>query len=93
MANGINPLQLATTLGTWITVGYLVSWLLPKFQKPVVAVPAASAVTHPAMTTVANSPTAATLSGGVPRDFNLSGLAIEDLEDYPSSSGVSLSGI
>lgn len=82
------------TLGTWITIGYLVSWLLPKFQKPVVAVPAATtAVAHPAATTLASSPTAQTLSGGVPRDFNLSGLAIEDLDDYPSSSGVSLSGI
>lgn len=40
---------------------------------------------------IANSPYAHMLNGGIPRDYNLAGLSIGDVENYPSAPGVSLS--
>ena len=91
-----NNIQWVMTIGTWVIIAYGVSVLLPKFQRPVVATTPATAVVHPAMVTssVANSPVAAAAATGSVRDFNLSGLAIEDLDGYPGPSGsVSISGI
>lgn len=93
-----NHIQWVMTIGTWVIIAYGVSVLLPKFQRPVVATTPATtaAVIHPAMVTssVANSPVAAAAAAGPTRDYNLSGLAIEDLDGYPGPSGsVSISGI
>lgn len=92
-----NHIQWIMTIGTWVVIAYGVSIFLPKIHKPVVVSPSsATATVHPAAMTssVANSPVAATMGAGPARDYNLSGLAIEDLDGYPGPSGsVAISGI
>lgn len=93
MANN-SGFQIVQLIGTGVVTAAVISWLVPKLSRPkTVVAPAVPVIPHPAVASIANSPTAATLGGGMPRDYNLSGLAIEDLDGYPSEAGVSLSGI
>lgn len=91
MAN-TNLNQIALTLGYGVAGYLLITWLLPKFSKPKVA-PVAP-VGKPAMTApVAQGAVAQAQAVGPVRDYNLAGLAIEELESYPMGGGVQLSGI
>lgn len=76
-------------IGVAAVVGVGISWLLPKISKPAAT---AAPMGNP-MAPVAKGPVATAQSMGPVRDYNLSGLAIEELENYPVSGGVSLAGI
>lgn len=85
--------KLVWIIGVGAATAALVSWLLPKFTKPkVVPIAPAPTMTTP-MPLPAVSPAAVKQSMGAVRDYNLSGLAIEELDDYPSTAGVMLSGV
>lgn len=77
-------------IGVGAVVGVAISWLLPKLSKPAaVAAPVGNPIAP-----VAKGPVAAAQgTSGPVRDYNLSGLAIEELENYPVAGGVSLAGI
>ena len=83
--------QLILMLGVGTVSAAIISWLLPKFSKPaVVAAPAAPVA---AIQPVTKSAPAAAQSISPIRDYNLAGLAIEELEGYPALGGVSISGL
>lgn len=80
------------TLGFGVAGYLLITWLLPKFTKPKVVV--ADTAKVPVMDIpVAQGAVAQAQGVGPVRDFNLAGLAIEELESYPMGGGVQLSGI
>ncbi len=80
-------------VGTGAVAAAIISWLLPKISKPS-AIPATTPVAPvAAIVPVAKGAAAVTQSTGPIRDYNLAGMAIEELDDYPALSGVSLSGI
>ncbi len=83
--------QIAMTLGFGVAGYLLITWLLPKFSKPKVAAPVASKT--PMNVPVAQSAVAQAQGAGPVRDYNLAGLAIEELESYPMGGGVQISGI
>ena len=78
-------------LGVGTVSAAIISWLLPKFSKPVVVAPATPPVIG--INPVTKSPTAVAAGTGPIRDYNLAGLAIEELEGYPTLGGVALSGL
>lgn len=82
--------QIAVTLGYGVAGYLLITWLLPKFSKPKVA---PAPVAKQAMVPPAQSAVAVAQGTGPVRDYNLAGLAIEELESYPIAGGVQLSGI
>jgi hypothetical protein len=81
-------------VGTGAVAAAIISWLLPKISKPT-AVPAVTPVAPVTSATlpVAKGAAAVAQATGPIRDYNLAGLAIEELDDYPSQSGVSISGV
>lgn len=84
--------QIALTLGFGVAGYLLITWLLPKFSKPKVAPVAAK--TPMAMNVPPAQGAVAQAQGVSPvRDYNLAGLAIEELESYPMGGGVQISGI
>jgi len=76
-------------IGVAAVIGVGISWLLPKISKPAAAAVSGAQMMAPP----AKGAVAAAQSMGPIRDYNLSGLAIEELENYPVSGGVSLAGI
>jgi hypothetical protein len=90
---GGNNSKIVWMVGVGAVVAAIVSWLLPKIEKPPVVVHKnVTLPVIPTATTVATGPAAVEQSMGPVRDYNLSGLAIEDhFEGYPSRSGVSMS--
>lgn len=84
--------QIAMTLGFGVAGYLLITWLLPKFSKPKVA-PVAAKAPMSMNAPVAQGAVAQAQGVGPVRDYNLSGLAIEELESYPMGGGVQLSGI
>lgn len=85
--------QIALTLGYGVAGYLLITWLLPKFSKPKVAPAAATPAAKPMNVPVAQGAVAQAQATGPVRDYNLAGLAIEELESYPMGGGVQLSGI
>lgn len=80
-------------IGVGAVTAAAVSWLLPKFSKPKVVAVVPPAGTSIPLAPPAQSAIAATSTLGPVRNYNLSGLAIEERDDYPSTAGVSLSGV
>ena len=79
--------QLVSLIGIGVAGYLLLTWMLPKFQRPLPA-PVKPGV---AAVPVAKSATAVHQSMGPIKDYNLAGLAIEELESYPTAGGVTLS--
>ncbi len=91
--NTSNLGQIAMLVGTGAVAAAIISWILPKISKPTVVPAISPAAPVAAVVPVARGASAVAQSTGPIRDYNLAGLAIEELDDYPTLSGVSLSGI
>jgi hypothetical protein len=93
--NSTNKIVAMLGLAAVVFVG--VTWVLPKFEKkPNIALGFDYHNLLPpeaAGTTVATGKAAYDQSLSGLRDFNLSGLAMEEVANYATSSGVALSGI
>jgi hypothetical protein len=92
--NSTNKIVAMLGLAAVVFVG--VTWVLPKFEKkPNIAlgIDYHNLLPPEAASTVATGKAAHDQSLSGLRDFNLSGLAMEEVANYATASGVALSGI